>query len=128
MRTVAAILLFAIAVPWAAAQDLGSKRTMEPPVPKATCRYSRLAAWRQVKADPPIEDLMRFDLSSPTEHRVFFPIGTIVTVSRREGAWSCVMGPFREATSGSPFLIGWMRTDLLGPVEDQEPASKIDHK
>jgi hypothetical protein len=121
-----AILILALAACTAGAQQKPSVET-EPPVPKSLCRSERLSAVRQVKADPPIEELMRFDQSLITEHRVFFRKGSIVTVSRYDGYWACVTGPFERPTSGSPFRTGWMKTALLGPVE-QEPASGIDHR
>ena len=86
--------------------------------PKLACHSNDSLDWdHMVVRTPPIEELMRFDDSSINERRVFFPTGTLVSVSRQEGPWSCVTGPFGEATSGSPFRTGWMKTDLLVRLE-----------
>jgi hypothetical protein len=158
MRAVAAILLFATAVSWAAAQAGGSKQpperwcvpgddglcewgagrrswspslslekdTQEPPFPKVACRSSKWAPWFRVKADPPIEERTRFDLSVLTQRHVVFRIGTIVGVSRREGPWSCVTGSV-EAPSGWQSWTGWIKSSLLGPMDPPEDGSGISH-
>lgn len=122
MSSARAVLLTAMVACTAGAQQNPVDQT-EPAVPRSVCRYERLSAIRQVKLDPPVEDLSDFFLSSIVEHRVYFRPGTIVTVSRREGSWSCVTGPWLVASSGWPFRTGWMKTALLGQVEKQQPAS-----
>lgn len=122
MRALAAIFLFVITFSPSGAQQSVSKQTPEPPVPKRPCRYQRIAVLRRVKADPPIEDLVHFDLSVLTDRRIFFPVGTVVSVSRQEGGWSCATGPMGPS-SGWPFRTGWTRTDLLGPFEEGDSGS-----
>ena len=126
MRRPGAILMVALIAGTAGAQQKPADQ-VEQPIPKGLCRFETFAAARQVKADPPIEEMMRFDLSVLTEHRVFFPKGTTVIVNLYEGSWVCVTGPFGGATSGWPFRTGWMKRELLGPVEEQLPASVTHH-
>ncbi len=123
MRVLAVILLFAIVLLPAAAQQDASRPDAGPSVPKGPCRFERLSSLRQVKRIPPIQELMHFDLSVLTEHRVFFPIGTTVMVNRQAGLWSCVTGPLNYATSGWPFRTGRMESSLLGPVEERQSES-----
>jgi hypothetical protein len=111
MRALAVIFLFAIAALPAPAQR--GSNLLESPVPKGPCRYTRLSGIRQVKESPSIEELTRFDISVLTAHWVFFPVGTEVSVNRREGPWSCVSG-------GWPFRTGWMETWLLGPLVEKD--------
>jgi hypothetical protein len=122
MRRPGVILLLALVACSAGAQSKPADQ-MGPLVPKGLCTYNEHGATRHVKADPPIEEMMHFDQSALTEHRAFFPRGTTVWVNRYEGSWVCVTGPFGGPTSGWPFRTGWMKTDLLGPVEEQLPAS-----
>jgi hypothetical protein len=69
-----------------------------------------------------IQELTQFDLAAFQERRVFFRAGTIVSVSRRDGPWSCVTEPMDVPTSGSPFYTGWMKTALLEPVTTRDYA------
>ena len=96
------------------------------PVSKRFCQYVKYGPWRQVKSDPPIEDLTRFDMSVLTGDRVTFHKGTVVTLNRSEGVWSCVSGNLSDPSKGWQFRTGWMKTGLLGPVEEQEPATRTD--
>jgi hypothetical protein len=120
------MLMLALVACTAEAQQKPADQT-DSSAPRGLCTYNRLGALRQVKADPPIEELMRFDDSLVTEHRTFFRKGTTVTVNRYEGNWACVTGPFGGATSGWPFRTGWIKKDLLRPMEEQAPAPVTYH-
>lgn len=122
MRLFRAIFLCAIAV-CAGAQERGSSPAVLPSVPKLPCRYDRLSMVREVKGSPPTEVLMRFDLSTLTENRVFFPIGAEVLVSRREGVWSCVSGSMKSS-SGWTYRNGWTLSSLLGPLDAESGSEK----
>lgn len=119
--------MLALAACMAGGQQKSADQT-EQPVPKRFCQYVKYAPWRQVKADPPIEDLTRFDMSVLTGDRVIFHKGTVVTLNRREGSWSCVSGNFNDSSKGWQFRTGWMKSDLLGPVEEQEPSAGTDRR
>ncbi len=155
-----AILMLALVACTAVAQQKPADQ-MEGPVPKSLCRFSQFSPVRQVIAGPSFEDLARSNLLLLTDHRVFFRKGMIVSVSRREGAWSCVTGWIEGPTSGGAGMApghrgpatltefiqlglseanlcaarncpgnnstevrtGWMKSDMLGPVEEQPPMS-----
>lgn len=127
MRFVRFILLCALAMSSAGAQEPGSKLNAEPPLPKSPCRNDGHSFTARVARAPSIEELTRFDLSGLFGHRAYFRTGTLVSVSRREGQWSCVTGPF-VASSGSSFLrTGWMQTTLLESIEQQDRDSGNRH-
>ena len=97
-------------------------------VPGGPCFFNRLAITSVVVGTPSLEDVQHFfDISVLTEHRVFFPVGTMVTVYRQSGGWSCVTGPADHATSGAPpangIQTGWMRTELLERMEPRKRQS-----
>jgi hypothetical protein len=125
MRVFAAIFLFVTAAQGAVAQQNVSKQTADSRLPKTVCRYDRLSGLRRVIAEPSIEELTHFDLSVLTQPWVSFRIGTIVSVSRQKGPWSCVSAS-EETWSGSLFRSGWMKSSLLGPLEAQgsKPGTK----
>ncbi len=115
MRILLPMILAVIAANATWAQETPHKQG----APKLPCHFDDSFGWDHlVIRTPPIEELMRFDDSFMTEHRVFFPTGTLVSVSRQEGPWSCVTGPFGGPSSGSQFLrTGWMKTELLVRLE-----------
>jgi hypothetical protein len=123
MRAVASILLCTISLIPAFAQQNSPNQVSEP-LPKTRCQFERTeAVLRKVKPSP-VDDLLRFDQAALREQRVFFRAGTLVSVSRRVGLWSCVTGPMDIPTSGSPFRTGWMKTDLLEPVATRDTQGK----
>ena len=116
MRFVRFILLCALAMSSAGAQEPGSKLNAEPPLPKSPCRNDGHSFTARVARAPSIEELTRFDLSGLFGHRAYFRTGTLVSVSRREGQWSCAHGAIR----------GIQRQQLSPHRLDADDAARID--
>lgn len=83
--------------------------------PKALCEFDRThAVVMRVKSSAP-----SLDFSSSLEKPIYFPVGTLVSVSRREQSWSCVTGSI-HTPNGHSTRTGWMQSSQLDTV----PRSK----
>ena len=83
------------------------------PLPKTQCRYDpAYSVVMRVKESAPL------DFSASLEKPIRFPVGTLVSVSRRERSWSCVTGSIQTST-GRSTRTGWMQSSQLEEISSR---------
>ena|SRR5271165_254449 len=83
----------------------------EPPrsLPTHVCRYDRAHAIVMRVRESPL------DLSLSAMDKVHFPVGTVVSVNKRQQSWSCVTGSI-QTPEGWKARTGWMESSYLEPI------------
>jgi hypothetical protein len=110
-KSAAAIILLS-AVSVVSGQEIG-EREHPRSLPTDYCNYDRThAIIMRVKES-------HLDLSLSSMDKVHFPVGTIVSVNRRQQSWSCVTGSV-QTPEGWKARTGWMESSYLEPI----PRSK----